>query len=218
MLHPRLYPDSPHRRASLGNSVIDVRRSVCSGTCPIISFSTRAISEPEIRPLTIILTPWAPPCIARCAACLIARRVRYASLQLVRYVPDTRYASISGCPISIMFSWTLRLVIPSSLLRSCFTRSPSLPINIPGPRRMNIDYAVLRPSVYLHPGDSRIRKRRILFLDAVPQPQVFQHQRPVRRPVGSIPMGLPVLDDPNLNPYGWVFWPMTYASSSSPLP
>ena len=51
-------------------------RRVWRGTRPSIAFSFRAISAPPSLPEQMILTPWAPACIVRPTACLMA--LRYA--------------------------------------------------------------------------------------------------------------------------------------------
>ena len=75
LVNPHLDADAPHSRVRLGQRVVNVgAQAYATAPAPIISFSVRAISAPEMRPLVMIFTPSAPACIVRSAACRIARR------------------------------------------------------------------------------------------------------------------------------------------------
>src|SRR5581483_11927013 len=107
-------------------------RSVCSGTDPATSRSRRDISEPPRRPEMTMRTPFAPRCIERWAACLIARRNATRRSICSATERATSSASSSGWRISWMLRRTFLPVFSSRSLRSSSTLAPDLPITMPG--------------------------------------------------------------------------------------
>src|SRR5919112_897051 len=179
-------------------------RSVPSGMRPSRSHSRRPISEPPRRPATAIRTPLAPAFIDRWMACFIAflnaiRRLSWPAMFIA-----TRWASSSGWRISLISSFTRRLVRPPICWRRTSTLAPPLPMTIPGFAVWIVKVTWLIPRSISTPDTLALARRRSTSC-RIPMSSL-------RRDVYSLSayhFAVQVRETPRRKPYGWTFLPIS---------
>src|SRR6476660_7847914 len=179
-------------------------RSVPSGMRPSLSHSRRPISEPPRRPATAILTPLAPAFIERWMACFIAflkaiRRVSCPAMFIA-----TRWASSSGWRISLISSFTLRLLSPPICWRGTSTFAPPLPMTMPGLAVWIVTVTWLMPRSISTPLTLALASRRSLSVRIA-----MSSLRDAVYSLSAYHFAVQVRETPRRKPYGWTLCPMS---------
>ena len=169
---------------------------VCSGTRPSISFSRRGDFRARDSALDDYLDPLSPCLHSSLRSLSYCTPVRHPALQLV--------GDVSGYEIGVQLRLGyLHDVELNALAGHPFELGPEslYPLSIPSyedprPGRVNVYDHVLGASVDLNARYARVGEAPVLVVDASPDPQVLQYQLPVVPGLGRVPVGLPVLHDP----------------------
>src|SRR6478735_10279484 len=180
-------------------------RSVPSGMRPSRSHSRRPISEPPRRPATAIRTPFAPAFIERWIACFIAFLKAMRRVSCWAMFIATRWASSSGCRISLISSLTRRFVSAPICWRRISTFAPPLPMTIPGLAVWIVTVTWLMPRSISTPDTLALARRRSTSW-RIP---MSSWREAVYSLLSAYHLAVQVRETPSRKPYGWTLCPMS---------